>query len=41
MPPDDVGIGVVPPRAEWNMDLGQELVSRAMDRMKMLGTGGV
>ena len=38
----DVVIGVVPPRARIEcVDLGQELVSSAMDRMKVLGIGGL
>src|ERR1700730_6614824 len=35
----DMAICLVSPRAKLNRDLGQELVTRAMDRMKVLGMG--
>src|ERR1700688_4660980 len=35
----DIAICLVSPRAKLNRDLGQELVTRAMDRMKVLGMG--
>jgi hypothetical protein len=33
----DMVMSLVSPRAKLNRDLGQELVTRAMDRMKVLG----